>query len=80
MLRIACVKMYSSTLRIHVCFVTPSVNYRGSRGYGQDYLLSVIGRIGDQDVKDVQVSSKTMFNLSRATPVLDFKVAPVGYK
>uniref|UniRef100_A0A3P8UQU2 acylaminoacyl-peptidase n=1 Tax=Cynoglossus semilaevis TaxID=244447 RepID=A0A3P8UQU2_CYNSE len=36
------------------------VNYRGSRGYGQDYLLSVIGRIGDQDVKDVQFAVESV--------------------
>ncbi|KAG7279891.1 hypothetical protein CRUP_016218, partial [Coryphaenoides rupestris] len=31
-----------------------SVNYRGSAGFGQDSILSLIGRIGNQDVKDVQ--------------------------
>ncbi|XP_030280289.1 acylamino-acid-releasing enzyme [Sparus aurata] len=30
------------------------VNYRGSTGFGQDSILSLIGRIGSQDVKDVQ--------------------------
>ncbi|XP_029995811.1 acylamino-acid-releasing enzyme [Sphaeramia orbicularis] len=30
------------------------VNYRGSTGFGQDAILSLIGRIGTQDVKDVQ--------------------------
>lgn len=30
------------------------VNYRGSTGYGQDGILSLIGNIGYQDVKDVQ--------------------------
>ncbi|XP_063052140.1 S9 family peptidase [Engraulis encrasicolus] len=30
------------------------VNYRGSTGYGQDGILSLIGNIGCQDVKDVQ--------------------------
>ncbi|XP_072305483.1 acylamino-acid-releasing enzyme [Eucyclogobius newberryi] len=30
------------------------VNYRGSTGFGQDSILSLIGQIGDQDVSDVQ--------------------------
>uniref|UniRef100_A0A3P9L8J5 Acylamino-acid-releasing enzyme n=1 Tax=Oryzias latipes TaxID=8090 RepID=A0A3P9L8J5_ORYLA len=30
------------------------VNYRGSTGFGQDSILSLIGNIGSQDVKDVQ--------------------------
>lgn len=31
------------------------VNYRGSTGFGQDSILSLISHIGSQDVKDVQV-------------------------
>uniref|UniRef100_A0A8C6UAN4 Acylamino-acid-releasing enzyme n=1 Tax=Neogobius melanostomus TaxID=47308 RepID=A0A8C6UAN4_9GOBI len=31
-----------------------AVNYRGSTGFGQDSILSLIGQIGQQDVKDVQ--------------------------
>uniref|UniRef100_A0A3B5KUR0 Acylamino-acid-releasing enzyme n=1 Tax=Xiphophorus couchianus TaxID=32473 RepID=A0A3B5KUR0_9TELE len=30
------------------------VNYRGSTGFGQDSILSLIGQVGSQDVKDVQ--------------------------
>ncbi|KAK7884606.1 hypothetical protein WMY93_027729 [Mugilogobius chulae] len=30
------------------------VNYRGSTGFGQDSILSLIGHIGQQDVRDVQ--------------------------
>ncbi|XP_061526837.1 S9 family peptidase isoform X8 [Phycodurus eques] len=30
------------------------LNYRGSTGFGQDGILSLIGHIGSQDVKDVQ--------------------------
>lgn len=32
------------------------MNYRGSLGYGQDSILSLPGNVGNQDVKDVQVS------------------------
>lgn len=38
----------------HIACVSP-VNYRGSTGFGQDSILSLIGHIGSQDVKDVQV-------------------------
>ncbi|KAM4650959.1 acylamino-acid-releasing enzyme [Discoglossus pictus] len=32
------------------------VNYRGSLGFGQDSILSLPGKVGDQDVKDVQLA------------------------
>ena len=32
------------------------MNYRGSAGFGQDMVEGLCGRVGDQDVKDVQVS------------------------
>ncbi|XP_061621881.1 S9 family peptidase isoform X2 [Phyllopteryx taeniolatus] len=35
-------------------FAVLMVNYRGSTGFGQDGILSLIGHIGSQDVKDVQ--------------------------
>lgn len=35
-------------------FAVLMVNYRGSTGFGQDSILSLIGHIGGQDVKDVQ--------------------------
>lgn len=35
-------------------FAVLLVNYRGSTGFGQDSILSLIGQIGNQDVKDVQ--------------------------
>uniref|UniRef100_A0A3Q1I0A3 Acylamino-acid-releasing enzyme n=1 Tax=Anabas testudineus TaxID=64144 RepID=A0A3Q1I0A3_ANATE len=35
-------------------FAVLMVNYRGSTGFGQNSILSLIGRIGSQDVKDVQ--------------------------
>ncbi|XP_019114958.1 acylamino-acid-releasing enzyme isoform X2 [Larimichthys crocea] len=35
-------------------FAVLMVNYRGSTGFGQDSILSLISHIGSQDVKDVQ--------------------------
>ncbi|XP_029011808.1 S9 family peptidase isoform X2 [Betta splendens] len=35
-------------------FAVLMVNYRGSTGFGQHSILSLIGHIGNQDVKDVQ--------------------------
>lgn len=32
-----------------------TVNYRGSTGFGQDGIESLLGNIGNQDVKDVHV-------------------------
>uniref|UniRef100_A0A3B3Z8V4 acylaminoacyl-peptidase n=1 Tax=Periophthalmus magnuspinnatus TaxID=409849 RepID=A0A3B3Z8V4_9GOBI len=43
--------IYFNGKLISFCF---SVNYRGSTGFGQDSILSLIGQIGQQDVKDVQ--------------------------
>ncbi|XP_034551957.1 S9 family peptidase [Notolabrus celidotus] len=40
-------------------FAVLMVNYRGSTGFGQDSILSLIGRIGNQDVKDVQTAVLT---------------------
>lgn len=37
-----------------------AVNYRGSTGFGQDSILSLIGQIGSQDVKDVQVAASEL--------------------
>ncbi|XP_030640823.1 acylamino-acid-releasing enzyme [Chanos chanos] len=39
---------------IKLGFAVLMVNYRGSTGYGQDSIESLIGNIGSQDVKDVQ--------------------------
>ena len=38
-----------------------TVNYRGSAGFGQDMIEGLCGRVGDQDVKDVQVSCVAVF-------------------
>ncbi|XP_029291601.1 LOW QUALITY PROTEIN: acylamino-acid-releasing enzyme [Cottoperca gobio] len=40
-------------------FAVLMVNYRGSTGFGQDNILSLIGQIGGQDVKDVQTAVLT---------------------
>uniref|UniRef100_A0AAX7T4Z1 acylaminoacyl-peptidase n=1 Tax=Astatotilapia calliptera TaxID=8154 RepID=A0AAX7T4Z1_ASTCA len=42
-----------------VCFIL-SVNYRGSIGYGQDNILSLLGNVGSQDVKDVQFAVESV--------------------
>ncbi|KAM6977737.1 acylamino-acid-releasing enzyme [Aplochiton taeniatus] len=39
---------------VNLGFAVLMVNYRGSTGFGQDSILSLIGQIGNQDVKDVQ--------------------------
>ena len=38
-----------------------AVNYRGSAGYGQDGVFSLLGKVGTQDVNDVQVSGISLF-------------------
>ncbi|XP_049436066.1 S9 family peptidase isoform X1 [Epinephelus fuscoguttatus] len=40
-------------------FAVLIVNYRGSTGFGQDSILSLIGQTGSQDVKDVQMAVLT---------------------
>ncbi|TWW56426.1 Acylamino-acid-releasing enzyme [Takifugu flavidus] len=39
---------------VQLGFAVLMVNYRGSTGFGQDSILSLMGQIGSQDVKDVQ--------------------------
>ncbi|KAM6924857.1 acylamino-acid-releasing enzyme-like [Xenentodon cancila] len=36
------------------------VNYRGSLGYGQDSIFSLLGNVGTQDVKDVQFAVESV--------------------
>lgn len=38
-----------------------TVNYRGSTGFGQNGVLSLLGGIGTQDVKDVEVTVEICF-------------------
>lgn len=56
---------YSSTIylsllvrlrKVFLLFIFFSVNYRGSSGFGHDFVLSLQGKIGSQDVYDVHVS------------------------
>ncbi|XP_044067566.1 S9 family peptidase isoform X2 [Siniperca chuatsi] len=44
-------------------FAVLMVNYRGSTGFGQDSILSLIGQIGSQDVKDVQMAVLTALQM-----------------
>ncbi|XP_051280432.1 S9 family peptidase isoform X2 [Dicentrarchus labrax] len=44
-------------------FAVLMVNYRGSTGFGQDSILSLIGQIGSQDVKDVQRAVLTVLRM-----------------
>ncbi|XP_028265373.1 acylamino-acid-releasing enzyme isoform X2 [Parambassis ranga] len=57
-------------------FAVLMVNYRGSTGFGQDSILSLIGHIGNQDVKDVQ---KAVLTALQRDPTLDPKrLAVIG--
>ncbi|XP_029911075.1 acylamino-acid-releasing enzyme isoform X1 [Myripristis murdjan] len=52
------------------------VNYRGSTGFGQDSILSLIGQIGSQDVKDVQRAVLTV--LQRDATLDPKRMAVIG--
>ncbi|XP_041801281.1 S9 family peptidase [Chelmon rostratus] len=57
-------------------FAVLMVNYRGSTGFGQDSILSLIGQIGSQDVKDVQ---RAVLSALRTDTTLDPKrLAVIG--
>lgn len=49
----------------HCGFAVALINYRGSTGYGVEAEASVLGRVGEQDVLDVQASVLTLLTLSR---------------
>ncbi|RVE70303.1 hypothetical protein OJAV_G00063140 [Oryzias javanicus] len=52
------------------------VNYRGSTGFGQDSIQSLIGNVGSQDVKDVQ---RAVLAVLRSDETLDSKrIAVIG--
>ncbi|XP_069141324.1 acylamino-acid-releasing enzyme-like isoform X1 [Argopecten irradians] len=46
-------------------FAVLMVNYRGSFGFGENNLRSLPGRIGDQDVKDVQAAAESVVQSGR---------------
>ncbi|KAM8829816.1 acylamino-acid-releasing enzyme isoform 2-T2 [Synchiropus picturatus] len=57
-------------------FAVLMVNYRGSTGFGQDSILSLLGGIGRQDVSDVQ---RAVLTALHSDPTLDAKrVAVMG--
>ncbi|CAF93359.1 unnamed protein product, partial [Tetraodon nigroviridis] len=61
---------------VRLGFAVLMVNYRGSTGFGQDGILSLIGRIGSQDVKDVQ---RAVLAALQADATLDpRRVAAIG--
>ncbi|MBN3317375.1 APEH enzyme, partial [Atractosteus spatula] len=49
-----------SAALVTVGFSVLMVNYRGSTGFGQDSIVSLIGNMGSQDVKDVQRAVVTL--------------------
>ncbi|XP_018593328.1 acylamino-acid-releasing enzyme [Scleropages formosus] len=59
-----------------VGFAVLMVNYRGSTGFGQDSILSLIGNVGSQDVKDMQ---RAVMTALQSDATLDPKrVAVIG--
>lgn len=52
------------------------MNYRGSTGFGQDNILSLIGQIGSQDVKDVQVPASGLRVCSSVITSCDPRLPP----
>ncbi|XP_047233004.1 acylamino-acid-releasing enzyme isoform X2 [Girardinichthys multiradiatus] len=50
----------SASVRCRMGFAVLLVNYRGSLGYGQDSILSLLGNVGSQDVKDVQFAVESV--------------------
>ncbi|MEQ2197490.1 hypothetical protein XENOCAPTIV_030198, partial [Xenoophorus captivus] len=50
----------SVSVRCRMGFAVLLVNYRGSLGYGQDSILSLLGNVGSQDVKDVQFAVESV--------------------
>eukprot|EP00831_Metopus_contortus_P055045 TRINITY_DN4644_c0_g1_i11.p1 TRINITY_DN4644_c0_g1~~TRINITY_DN4644_c0_g1_i11.p1 ORF type:complete len:422 (-),score=55.13 TRINITY_DN4644_c0_g1_i11:43-1308(-) len=45
---------FMKSVALHLCkgYAVLGINYRGSAGYGQDYISSLLGHIGDYDVQD----------------------------
>ncbi|KAL3194183.1 hypothetical protein MRX96_016319 [Rhipicephalus microplus] len=49
-------------------FAVLLVNYRGSRGFGEDNLKSLVGKIGQQDVFDVQCAAEVAAQRDEINP------------
>ncbi|RXM97103.1 Acylamino-acid-releasing enzyme [Acipenser ruthenus] len=49
-----------SAVFVRTGFAVLLVNYRGSTGFGQDSIMSLIGNVGSQDVKDMQRAVLTL--------------------
>ncbi|KAG9470447.1 hypothetical protein GDO78_017783 [Eleutherodactylus coqui] len=56
-------------------FAVQLVNYRGSLGFGQHSIMSLLGKVGDQDVKDMQTA---VLQLLQTEPVNPQKVVLCG--
>eukprot|EP00494_Astrolonche_serrata_P015481 UN15632 len=63
----------------HIGFVVCAVNYRGSSGYGQKSLESILGNIGKQDVNDCLAcldAAIAHVGSNNKIPADDLKVGP----
>uniref|UniRef100_A0A3Q3BLE7 Acylamino-acid-releasing enzyme n=1 Tax=Kryptolebias marmoratus TaxID=37003 RepID=A0A3Q3BLE7_KRYMA len=56
--------LLSPSVLCRMGFAVLQVNYRGSLGYGQDSILSLLGNVGAQDVKDVQFAAESVLRSS----------------
>uniref|UniRef100_A0A8C5H319 Acylamino-acid-releasing enzyme n=1 Tax=Gouania willdenowi TaxID=441366 RepID=A0A8C5H319_GOUWI len=52
--------LLSSAVLCRMGFAVLLVNYRGSIGYGEDSIYSLLGNVGTQDVKDVQFAVESV--------------------
>uniref|UniRef100_A0A3B5LEB4 acylaminoacyl-peptidase n=1 Tax=Xiphophorus couchianus TaxID=32473 RepID=A0A3B5LEB4_9TELE len=54
--------LLSTSVLCRMGFGVLLVNYRGSLGFGQDSILSLLGNVGSQDVKDVQSAVESVLD------------------
>ncbi|XP_032431432.1 acylamino-acid-releasing enzyme-like isoform X2 [Xiphophorus hellerii] len=54
--------LLSTSVLCRMGFGVLLVNYRGSLGFGQDSILSLLGNVGSQDVKDVQSAVESILD------------------